>query len=62
MGWGGEGYVYIRWGGGGTVMTGQKKTCFKTNYIAVLIKILLKCDRFLELQNVVDSPIHFNTS
>ena len=38
-----------------------KQKCFKTSYIAVLIKILLEFDRFFKLQNVVKSRIHFNT-
>ena len=38
-----------------------EKKCFKTSYIAVLIKILLEFDRFFKLQNVVKGRIHFNT-
>ena len=38
-----------------------KQKCFKTSYIAVLIKILLEFDRFFKLQNVVKSRIQLIT-
>ena len=50
--------AYIR--GGGVKQT--KKKCFETSLIAELIKILFEFDHFFELQNVVKSRIHFNTS
>ena len=51
-------------GGGGYIREGglitELKKCFKTCYIATLIKILFEFDHFFKLQNFV--KIHCNTT